>query len=40
MATAGMIIGIAHLALIVLVVIGLLFLIFVMGVAFFGVTRH
>jgi hypothetical protein len=40
MATAGMIIGIAHLALIILVVIGLLFLIFVMGIALFGATRH
>jgi len=38
MATAGMIIGIAHLALIILVVIGLLFLIFIMGIAIFG--RH
>jgi hypothetical protein len=35
-----MIIGIAHLALIILVVIGLLFLIFVMGIALFGATRH
>jgi hypothetical protein len=40
LATAGMIIGIAHLALIVLAVIVVLFLIFAMGVALFGATRH
>ena len=41
MATAGIIIGIAHLLLIVLVVIALLFAIFVMGIALIGgSTRH
>jgi len=41
-ATAGMIIGIAHLLLIILVVIVILFLIFVMGIALLGgaATRH
>jgi len=40
-ATAGMIIGIAHLLLIVLVVIGLLFVIFVLGIAILGnAARH
>lgn len=40
-ATAGMIIGIAHLLLIVLVVIVLLFAIFVMGIVLIGAsTRH
>jgi len=40
-ATAGMIIGIAHLLLIVLVVIVILFLIFVMGIALLGgAARH
>ena len=41
MATIGMIIGIAHLALIIIVFIALLFLIFVMGIALFSSsTRH
>lgn len=40
MATAGMIIGIAHLLLIVLVVIALLFFIFVMGIALLGASRR
>jgi len=40
MATAGMIIGIAHLLLIFLVVIALLIFIFVMGVAVLGLSRH
>jgi hypothetical protein len=40
MATAGMIIGIAHLLLIVLVVIALLFFIFVMGIALLGAGRR
>ena len=36
LATAGMVIGIVHLALIVLVVIGIIFAIFVCGIALFG----
>jgi hypothetical protein len=40
MATAGMIIGIAHIALLVIGVIVLLFLIFVVGIAFFGYVAH
>jgi hypothetical protein len=41
MATAGMIIGIVHLALLALVVIGLIFAIFVFGIALFGISsRH
>jgi hypothetical protein len=39
-ATAGMIIGIAHLLLIVLLVIAVLFAIFVMSIALFGASRH
>ena len=39
-ATAGMIIGIAHLLLIVLFVIVLLFLIFAFGLVLFSSTRH
>jgi Domain of unknown function (DUF4190) len=39
MATAGMIIGIVHIALLVLVVIVLIFAIFVLGLAFFGAHR-
>ncbi|HEY8863883.1 MAG TPA: DUF4190 domain-containing protein [Candidatus Dormibacteraeota bacterium] len=39
-ATAGMIIGIAHLVLIVLLVILVLFLIFVLGLTLFGASRH
>ncbi len=39
MATAGMIIGIVHIALLVLVVIGLIFFIFVFGLVLFGVHR-
>lgn len=38
-ATAGMIIGIVHIALLVLLVIGLIFAIFVFGFIFFGVHR-
>ena len=40
MATAGMIIGIVHLALIALVVIGLLFAILVFGIALFGISTR
>ncbi len=40
MATAGMIIGIAHIALLVIGVIVVLFLIFVLGVALFGFAAH
>jgi hypothetical protein len=40
MATAGMIIGIAHLALIVLLVIGVLIVIFFFGLALFSSARH
>jgi hypothetical protein len=40
MATAGMIIGIVHLALLALVVIALIFAIFVLGIAFFGLTTR
>jgi len=39
LATAGLIIGYIHLALIVLVVMALIFLIFVVGIAMFGVSR-
>jgi hypothetical protein len=39
MATAGMIIGIVHIGLLVLVVIGLIFFIFVFGLVLFGVHR-
>lgn len=38
-ATAGIVIGTIHLALIVIVVFALLFLIFVVGIAFFGHSR-
>lgn len=38
-ATAGMIIGAAHLVLIVLVVIVVLFLVFVLGIALFSTSR-
>jgi hypothetical protein len=40
MATAGMIIGIAHIALLVVGVIVVLFLIFVLGIALFGAAAH
>lgn len=40
MATAGMVIGIVHLALIGLVVIFLVFLIFGLGIALFGFASH
>lgn len=40
MATAGMIIGIIHLALLGLLVLLLIFLIFVLGVTLFGVAFH
>jgi Domain of unknown function (DUF4190) len=39
MATAGMIIGIIHLALLILLVIGLIFAIFVLGLVLFGAHR-
>jgi hypothetical protein len=39
MATAGMIIGIIHLALLILLVIGLIFAIFVLGIVLFGAHR-
>lgn len=39
MATAGMIIGIVHIALLVLLVIALIFAIFVLGVVLFGLHR-
>lgn len=39
LATAGMVIGAIHLALIVVVVIALLFLIFVVGIALFHISR-
>jgi Domain of unknown function (DUF4190) len=39
MATAGMIIGIVHLALLLLLVIALIFAIFVLGVVLFGAHR-
>jgi predicted anti-sigma-YlaC factor YlaD len=40
LATAGMIIGIIHVALIALVVIGLIFAIFVFGIALFGISSR
>ena len=40
MATAGMIIGIVHMALIALAVIGLIILIFVFGLTLFGIAAH
>lgn len=40
MATAGMIISIAHLALLVVGVLVVVFLIFVLGIALFGVAAH
>lgn len=39
MATAGMIIGAVHIALLVLLVIGLIFAIFVLGIVLFGMHR-
>jgi hypothetical protein len=39
LATAGMIIGAVHIALIVLVVIGILLLVFVFGIAMLGLSR-
>jgi len=39
MATAGMIIGIIHLALLILLVIALIFAIFVFGIVLFGAHR-
>jgi len=38
-ATAGMVIGAAHMVLIVLLVVGLLFAIFVLGIVLFGYSR-
>jgi hypothetical protein len=40
LATAGMIIGIVHVALLVLLVIGLIFAIFVFGIALFGISSR
>ena len=40
LATAGIIIGLAHLGLIVLVVVILLVAIFALGLTLFGVSRH
>jgi hypothetical protein len=40
LATAGMIIGIIHLALIAFAVIALIFAIFVFGLTMFGLSRH
>lgn len=40
MATAGMIIGIAHIALLVVAFLVILFLIFVLGIAVFGIAAH
>ena len=37
MATAGMVIGLIHLALLLLLVLGAIFLIFVLGIAMFGI---
>ena len=39
MATAGMVIGIAHIGLIVLAVIGIVFMIFVLGIALFNAPK-
>jgi len=39
MATAGMVIGYIHIALILLVVVGLIFLIFIAGLTLFGFSR-
>jgi hypothetical protein len=39
LATAGMVIGAIHLALIVIAIVALLFLIFVVGIAVFGHSR-
>lgn len=39
LATAGMIIGAVHIAIIVLVVIGILLLVFVFGIAMLGLSR-
>jgi uncharacterized membrane protein len=39
MATAGMVIGIIHLALLFLLIIAVLFAIFVLGLVLFGVSR-
>ena len=39
MATAGMIIGIVHLTLLLLLVIAVIFAIFVLGIVFFGAHR-
>ena len=40
MATAGMVIGAVHLVLLGLLIIGILFAIFVLGVALFGIAAH
>jgi hypothetical protein len=40
MATAGIVIGIIHIALIAIVVLVLLFVVFVLGIALFGASRH
>jgi hypothetical protein len=40
MATAGMVIGIIHLALLGILILVLIFLIFVLGVTLFGIAAH
>lgn len=40
MATAGIVIGLIHLALIALLILVLIFVIFVLGIALFGVAAH
>ncbi len=40
MANAGIVIGIIHIALLIVAVIGILFVIFVLGVALFGIAAH
>jgi len=40
MATAGIVIGILHIALIAIIVLGVLFAIFVLGLTLFGASRH
>jgi hypothetical protein len=40
MATAGIVIGILHIALIAIVVLVVLFIVFVLGIALFGASRR
>jgi hypothetical protein len=40
MATAGIVIGILHIALIAIVVLLVLFVVFLLGIALFGASRH